>query len=257
MSWSFATLNVLDPPLMEALASASLPKISAFGSQSLGNTAWSYAPLKLPNAPLRDAISAASLRKISEFRPQELSNTAWAVASLALPHDPLREAIAAQSLRRSSEFAPRELRMLLWSLSGLRELQHAWLLFEREEVLDLPEYGGPCWQSLLAECEQRSLLDGEARLLGALADKSQRRLLGGEARLLGAVLGWAVQAAAGNALAMRMAEAGRTERALRYLGTADRRGQTDDVSRHISLACGTELGAEIAGSASGRRRAAP
>mmetsp|Transcript_34783 Transcript_34783/g.80728 ORF Transcript_34783/g.80728 Transcript_34783/m.80728 type:complete len:147 (+) Transcript_34783:199-639(+) len=128
--------------------------------------------------------------------------------------------------------------MLLWSLCGLRELQHAWRLFERDEVLMLPEYGGPCWQSLLAECEQRSLLDGEARLLGALMHKSHRRLLGGEARMLGAVLGWAVQAAASNALAIRMAESGLSGRMLRYLRAAQGRGLTDRVSQHLFHAQG-------------------
>jgi len=238
MSWSFAVLHLVDAPLMEAIAAASIAKITAFGSQGLGNTAWALAALQLRHAPLLDALAAASLPRISEFRPQELSNTAWAVAARAVAHEPLRHAIAAQALRRSADFVPRELRMLLWSLCGLQELQHAWRLFERDEVLTLPEYGGPCWQSLLAECEQRSLLDGEARLLGALLHKSQRRLLGGEARVLGAILGWAVQAAASNALAMRMAESGRTERALRYLGRADLRGLADEVSDSTRLACG-------------------
>jgi len=95
ISRAFAQLCVHNVPLLDAIASASLPKIPEFGTQSIANSAWSFATLFFLNVPLMEALSSEFIKKIGEMESQNLSNMAWAMATLVLPNKPLMEAISA------------------------------------------------------------------------------------------------------------------------------------------------------------------
>merc|ERR1712113_160531 len=82
ISWAIAKLDVSDPPLMTALAAASLRLVSDAQPQGLANTAWALATSVVRHKPLLDAIAAASLRMMTQFGQQELGNTSWAFAEL-------------------------------------------------------------------------------------------------------------------------------------------------------------------------------
>lgn len=66
--------------------------------------AWAFATLGVMNEPLMNAISAAALRKRTDYRTQNLSNTVWAYATLALLDGPLFQAISASSIANCAEF---------------------------------------------------------------------------------------------------------------------------------------------------------
>lgn len=63
---------------MHAISAQVIANISLFHSQNLTNTAWAYATLGLVDEPLMDAIAAASINRINSFIPMELTNLAWA-----------------------------------------------------------------------------------------------------------------------------------------------------------------------------------
>lgn len=62
-SWAFAKLNILNEPLMEALACASIVKISFATSQDIGSTLWAFAKLMMFNEPLLEASSSAVITR--------------------------------------------------------------------------------------------------------------------------------------------------------------------------------------------------
>lgn len=105
-SWAFASLLVMDSPLLTAISRAALTKCSEFHGQSISNTAWSMARLCLADGPLRAAIAQQAIRRISDLDSQDLSNTAWSFAPLALSHIPLMDAIASASMPQISNFTP-------------------------------------------------------------------------------------------------------------------------------------------------------
>jgi len=82
IAWSLAALVVLHRPLLAAIASASIPKISHFSPLYLVDPAWSLSRLSFSNAPLMHAISAAARRRLSDFRRSDLSSSAWACSTL-------------------------------------------------------------------------------------------------------------------------------------------------------------------------------
>jgi hypothetical protein len=62
-AWAFAKLNICDEPLMEALACASIAKISSAQLQDIGSTVWAFAKLMLFHAPLLEATAAAAIAR--------------------------------------------------------------------------------------------------------------------------------------------------------------------------------------------------
>mmetsp|Transcript_60085 Transcript_60085/g.110493 ORF Transcript_60085/g.110493 Transcript_60085/m.110493 type:complete len:117 (-) Transcript_60085:12-362(-) len=100
-AWAFASLLVLDSPLMAALAAAAMSISAAFHAQEIMNTAWAFSALRVHDAPLFEALSSASIAKIhgdmvnlgscsirgssclpdhDKLTPQSLSMTAWSFA---------------------------------------------------------------------------------------------------------------------------------------------------------------------------------
>jgi hypothetical protein len=51
-----------------------------FKPQELSNTAWTFATLNISNQKLFNAIAEKAASSIVQLKPQELSNTAWAFA---------------------------------------------------------------------------------------------------------------------------------------------------------------------------------
>jgi hypothetical protein len=56
--------------------------LSTFSPQHIANTAWAYATLGILNTPLMDGLIAAALAPgmLDYFIPQEIANLMWAVA---------------------------------------------------------------------------------------------------------------------------------------------------------------------------------
>jgi len=73
MAWSFATLPYPKREMMEAISKSSIVNISEFDCQSIGNTAFAYASLRMLNRPLMHALSSEAIRKIHEVEPQCLA----------------------------------------------------------------------------------------------------------------------------------------------------------------------------------------
>merc|ERR1711972_338160 len=100
-------MGVAPRPLLKAIASESIAKLTSFELQSLANTAWSFATLGVYDGPLLDSISAQAIARLSQFDAQSLANTAFAFAALYLwNREPLVNAISAAStnmLRAASD----------------------------------------------------------------------------------------------------------------------------------------------------------
>uniref|UniRef100_A0A7S4RAM3 catechol O-methyltransferase n=1 Tax=Alexandrium monilatum TaxID=311494 RepID=A0A7S4RAM3_9DINO len=118
-AWAYAQLSFLHLPLMDAIAAASIAKITQCLSQDHSNLAWAFATLHLPNAPLCDSIAAAALRTIRQFERQHLVNTAWSFATLRFEHPPLMKAISAAALPKLADIPPHGLASLAWALARL------------------------------------------------------------------------------------------------------------------------------------------
>lgn len=117
-AWAFASLG-WELPLIRALAAASLPMISDFGSQSIANMAWALARMQVVNCPLLNSLSAQALPTLTEANPQNLSNTAWAFSKRGFLPKPLMDAIAAAALPLITEFTSQEMANSVWSCSKL------------------------------------------------------------------------------------------------------------------------------------------
>lgn len=61
---------------------ASIDSFNVGRCQDIALTVWSFAALGIFNLPLLAALSSSSIPKISEFGSQNLSNTSWALSSL-------------------------------------------------------------------------------------------------------------------------------------------------------------------------------
>eukprot|EP00747_Dinoflagellata_sp_TGD_P131508 gnl/TRDRNA2_/TRDRNA2_174973_c1_seq3.p1 gnl/TRDRNA2_/TRDRNA2_174973_c1~~gnl/TRDRNA2_/TRDRNA2_174973_c1_seq3.p1 ORF type:complete len:163 (+),score=31.39 gnl/TRDRNA2_/TRDRNA2_174973_c1_seq3:115-603(+) len=92
--WAVAALMYCHDPLLDALAAASIPRISEFCPQALGATAWSMSTLSLFNVPLRAALSKAAMRKMTEFQPEAIGGTAWSMAKISVQDMPLLNALS-------------------------------------------------------------------------------------------------------------------------------------------------------------------
>jgi len=57
-AWSFSTRGVVDLPLRHAISAESITRISSFGAQDIANIAWAVATLNMVNEPLLDAIAS-------------------------------------------------------------------------------------------------------------------------------------------------------------------------------------------------------
>ncbi|CAE8654578.1 unnamed protein product, partial [Polarella glacialis] len=165
---------------------------------------------------------------------------------------PAAEAIAAGASARVTQFAAGEARSLLWGLSretpaavadketlleaesswppqviGSADLSTAWTVFEGFEASksrSLGPLGGPYWQALLAESEQRGRLGGELRLLRVLRQ---------------ATISSTSSLQVINATAARLAQEGRAGRARQLLlAAAAARGLGDANSERILAALG-------------------
>mmetsp|Transcript_66421 Transcript_66421/g.174133 ORF Transcript_66421/g.174133 Transcript_66421/m.174133 type:complete len:414 (+) Transcript_66421:1880-3121(+) len=117
-------------PLFDALASASLAKITEFLSMELSNTAWAWADIGVCHGPLLAAISSRLIAMSAECDMQALSNTVWACATLLYHDAPLREAIACQALVRR-DLGAQNVTTLLWSFWRLTWSPDAWPIVDR------------------------------------------------------------------------------------------------------------------------------
>lgn len=172
-AWAVSTLQGHDSPLCNAIAAQALARRSEFAAQSLANTAWSFATLLEPNETLLDAIAAQSRSTLSAFKSQEISNLAWSFSTLALAHLPLLDSIAAASIKSISEATTRNSANTAWSFSVLR-FEHRPLL-EALASAAIPKRQELSTLSLASTawaCAQLSCAHGP--LLSALASEWRR-----------------------------------------------------------------------------------
>jgi len=89
-AWAFATIRVLNSePLLDAIASEAMPRVTDYLPQDLACTAWSFARFEFPNVPLLNAIAESSIPTMPHFSIRSLANMSWAVAKLLFVHEPL------------------------------------------------------------------------------------------------------------------------------------------------------------------------
>eukprot|EP00747_Dinoflagellata_sp_TGD_P084710 gnl/TRDRNA2_/TRDRNA2_162625_c0_seq2.p1 gnl/TRDRNA2_/TRDRNA2_162625_c0~~gnl/TRDRNA2_/TRDRNA2_162625_c0_seq2.p1 ORF type:complete len:521 (+),score=60.02 gnl/TRDRNA2_/TRDRNA2_162625_c0_seq2:133-1563(+) len=105
-SWAYAKLDVLDEPLMAAVAVEAVKKLNLGITQNCSNLAWAFATLAVCDGPFFDVLGAEALRRCSEFEPQDITNTTWAFATCEFRPVPLLEAAAVEMMdrMRSSSF---------------------------------------------------------------------------------------------------------------------------------------------------------
>eukprot|EP00811_Abedinium_folium_P035362 NODE_8160_length_1518_cov_4.830338.p2 GENE.NODE_8160_length_1518_cov_4.830338~~NODE_8160_length_1518_cov_4.830338.p2 ORF type:complete len:198 (+),score=31.24 NODE_8160_length_1518_cov_4.830338:665-1258(+) len=120
MAWSCSLLEIhADGPLLDAISSAAIRKISDANQQNIGNTAWSIARLAVRDRPLRAALAASAIPTLRSFVAQGMSNTAWACATLAFGHAPLLYAIAAAAIPPLDSFDSQALGNTAWAFAQL------------------------------------------------------------------------------------------------------------------------------------------
>jgi len=88
-AWAIAKLLYEDGPLLDAISSASLSRLSQFAVQSLTNTVWAFSKLVRNDEPLLAATASSALRMIAAMDPQDISNTAWAFCRQRFLHQSL------------------------------------------------------------------------------------------------------------------------------------------------------------------------
>merc|ERR1739848_951385 len=96
--------------------------IDEFYPMEISNTAWAGAVLGYTDQPLLAALSSEALRRITNFLPQDMSNLAWSFANIGVRHSPLLQSIASAAMPRISELEPQSLTNLAWALDAMREL---------------------------------------------------------------------------------------------------------------------------------------
>eukprot|EP00746_Dinoflagellata_sp_MGD_P154914 gnl/MRDRNA2_/MRDRNA2_85114_c0_seq1.p1 gnl/MRDRNA2_/MRDRNA2_85114_c0~~gnl/MRDRNA2_/MRDRNA2_85114_c0_seq1.p1 ORF type:complete len:249 (+),score=38.31 gnl/MRDRNA2_/MRDRNA2_85114_c0_seq1:256-1002(+) len=106
-------------PLLDAIAAASIARITEYNPQSIGNSVWAYAKLGITYVPVLNAISAPSLRKFHELIPQELANIAWSLATLQKEDVPLLDAISSEAIKKINHFATQNLSNTVWAYATL------------------------------------------------------------------------------------------------------------------------------------------
>jgi len=75
-----APLDLRHKPLLAAIASAALStSTDQFSAQELTNTLWAFAALKFCHEPLLQALSSQAIARISQVTTQNLVNSAWAL----------------------------------------------------------------------------------------------------------------------------------------------------------------------------------
>lgn len=116
--------------MLHAIAWASRSQIAEYSPQELANTVWSFATLGVLDIPLMAAISAAAIQKIDSFSPQHITNTAWSFAELFFWIEPLMTAISSEALRRISGLRFGDAHTLLWSLEKGSDFSHCWTLLQ-------------------------------------------------------------------------------------------------------------------------------
>jgi len=93
----------------ESLVSAVVAMVAdpqAGGSFGLASTAWSLSRLLMCDLPLIDAIASSAIRRLTQLTCQDLSNFAWAFATLILVDVPFCNAISSEAIRKSSLYDP-------------------------------------------------------------------------------------------------------------------------------------------------------
>eukprot|EP00416_Gambierdiscus_australes_P028202 CAMPEP_0171082948 /NCGR_PEP_ID=MMETSP0766_2-20121228/17421_1 /TAXON_ID=439317 /ORGANISM="Gambierdiscus australes, Strain CAWD 149" /LENGTH=70 /DNA_ID=CAMNT_0011540355 /DNA_START=50 /DNA_END=259 /DNA_ORIENTATION=+ len=70
MAWALAVLQRSDATLLEAIAAQSIAKIHNFSEQHLANTAWAFATLGYLHKPLMAAIASEALSRMTSLEPQ-------------------------------------------------------------------------------------------------------------------------------------------------------------------------------------------
>lgn len=118
-SWAWAKLRLLDNPLWQSIAAASIRTITYFQAQHLANTAWAVAQRKICNHPLRDSIASSALPRIRLFETRHIANTSWSLSPLPFADGPFIHALASASIPLSSHFEPCELANSAWSYAEL------------------------------------------------------------------------------------------------------------------------------------------
>eukprot|EP00746_Dinoflagellata_sp_MGD_P148068 gnl/MRDRNA2_/MRDRNA2_80339_c0_seq1.p1 gnl/MRDRNA2_/MRDRNA2_80339_c0~~gnl/MRDRNA2_/MRDRNA2_80339_c0_seq1.p1 ORF type:complete len:240 (+),score=55.99 gnl/MRDRNA2_/MRDRNA2_80339_c0_seq1:351-1070(+) len=74
ISWAFAVLDVRNKPLMNAIASSAIAKLSHFSADAISRLAWSFEKIDVQNEPVGHAICAWHNRLKDVSLPQAYQN---------------------------------------------------------------------------------------------------------------------------------------------------------------------------------------
>jgi len=157
-------LAVFDNPLLQAISSAAMNRLNEFRAQELANTAWACAKLLWQNLPLLDAIASASRPRLhDQFNTLNMTNTAWAWAALSLTHAPLIDALSAESLPHISEFEAQQLHNSAWAFARLLVKDHPLLgsisavSFSKATEFGLQGISNPAWAFAVFQFEDHPI----------------------------------------------------------------------------------------------------
>eukprot|EP00747_Dinoflagellata_sp_TGD_P110969 gnl/TRDRNA2_/TRDRNA2_171105_c1_seq1.p1 gnl/TRDRNA2_/TRDRNA2_171105_c1~~gnl/TRDRNA2_/TRDRNA2_171105_c1_seq1.p1 ORF type:complete len:112 (+),score=10.47 gnl/TRDRNA2_/TRDRNA2_171105_c1_seq1:314-649(+) len=82
--WAYAVLAFANPPLLDAIASDALRRISDFGVQGLANTTWPPRKVSAAQLLVMTSTDVVCTQYASCFTGQECSNTAWVFAPVCI-----------------------------------------------------------------------------------------------------------------------------------------------------------------------------
>jgi len=125
--WSFATAEILNEQLFEAVASAATPHIlRECSDQGLANIAWAYSRAGVVAPGLFEDLAIEVVTRIETFSPQALATTAWAFSTAFSVYVPtplgpaearLYDNIAGELANRAAECNAQDLAMVSWAFA--------------------------------------------------------------------------------------------------------------------------------------------
>jgi len=173
-----ALLNLARTALERAAASGGVPS-----SQALSNITWSMATMQIVDGPLLEAIAGPSIRHVGNFKPFELSSILWAFAKLGTIDAstkpcaaPLFDVAASQIQEHIEDFTFRCLVTTVWAYATARRPSQSLFHATAERMIGMvhtancQELANTAWAFPTSEVYHHE------RLFNALAKRAVPRL---------------------------------------------------------------------------------
>jgi len=103
--------------VMETIAQHTVAASSEFEAQGISNLVWSFAVLQVIHVPVLDVLSASAAVHANSMESQAIANSVWAFATLRVHHSHFVAAISARVFHKPTEFDLPDLASIAWAFS--------------------------------------------------------------------------------------------------------------------------------------------